>query len=84
MPGMAPSLFELRNLTDDEVVRMHDEQAKTTVVAPQYYLDELNRRSQDRQTRAILRLTKLSVGMTVVITIAIIVNLAIAVEMWMS
>ena len=84
MPGMAHSLYELRNLTDDEVVRRHDDQAKTTVVGTQYYLDELTRRYQERQTKAILRLTKWSVGMTVVITVAIIVNLAIAVNMWLS
>ena len=38
MPGMAHSLYDLLNLTDDEVVRRHDDQAKTTVVGTQYYL----------------------------------------------
>ena len=32
MPGNALSLSALQNLSDEEVVRRHDEQAKTTVV----------------------------------------------------
>ena len=79
MPGMAHSLYDLLNLTDDEVVRRHDDQAKTTVVGTQYYLDELNRRYQKRQTEAMLRLTKCSVDMMFVITFAALVNLGIAV-----
>ena len=83
MPGMAISLSDLRNLSDDELVKRHDDQAKTTVVGTQYYQDELNRRSQDRQTKAMLRLTKWIVAMTAVVTVATVVNVAIAVEMWL-
>ena len=77
MPGMALSLSDLRNLTDDELAKSHDGQAKTTVVGTQYYQDELNRRSQDRQTKAMLRLTRWVTGMTAVVTIATTVNVGV-------
>ena len=81
MPGMALSLSDLRNLTDDELVERHDSQAKTTVVGTQYFLDELNRRYQERQTKAMLRFTKWITVMTAVITSATVINLGIAVGM---
>ena len=77
---MALSLHDLRNLSDGEVVRRHDEQAKTAVVGTQYYLDELNRRYQERQTRETQRLTKCMTIMTAVITGAIIVNIVIGIS----
>ena len=79
MPGMALSLHDLRNLSDEEVVRRYDEQAKATGVGIQHYLDELNRRHQERHTNAMLRLTKWMTFMTVVITVGIIVNIVIGV-----
>ena len=81
MPGMALSLSDLRSLTDDELVERHDYQAKTTVVGTQYFLDELNRRYQERQTKAMLRFTKWITLMTVAITSATVINLGIAVGM---
>ena len=61
-------------------MRRHDEQAKTAVVGTQYYLDELNRRYQERQTRETQRLTKCMTIMTAVITGAIIVNIVIGIS----
>ena len=83
MPGRALSLKDLQNLTDDELVKRHDEQAETTVVGTQYYQDELNRRSLDRQTKAMLRFTKWIVAMTAVVTLATVVNVTIAGEKWL-
>ena len=79
MPGSALSLSDLRNLADGELVERHDSQAKTTVVGTQYFVDELNRRYQERQTKAMLRFTKWITVMTVVITSATVINLGIAV-----
>ena len=77
MPGMALPLHELQNLGDDEVVRKHDEQAKSTFVGTQYFLDELNRRYQERQTKSMLRFTKWITFMTVVVTAATIANVVL-------
>ena len=79
MPGMALTLSDLRNLTDDELVERHDIQAKSTVVGIQYYLDELNRRNQERQTESMLRFTKWITVMTVVITVATLANVVLTV-----
>ena len=81
MPGMALMLSDLQILTDEELVEKHDFQAKTTVVGTQYFMDELNTRYQDRQTKAMLRFTKWITAMTVVITVATLsgVGLSIAV-----
>ena len=79
MPGNALSLSALQNLSDEEVVRRHDEQAKTTVVAIDYFLSELNRRYQKRQADSMLRFTTLIAIMTLVVTTATIINVVIAV-----
>ena len=81
MPGKALSLSDLRNLTEDELVERHDIQARTTVVGTQYFLDELNRRYQERQTKSMMRFTKWITIMTVVITSAMLINLGIAIGM---
>jgi hypothetical protein len=49
--GMAHQLEELRALSDDELVAMHDENAKNTVVGIDYYLNELQRRELSRQAK---------------------------------
>lgn len=78
MPGPALSLSDLRNLTYDELVEKHDYQAKTTVVGIQYFLDELSRRYQERQAEAMLRFTRWITAMTVIITVATLVNVVLA------
>jgi hypothetical protein len=52
---MAHELEELRALSDDELVAMHDENAKNTVVGIDYYLNELQRRELSRQAKASYR-----------------------------
>ena len=75
---MAESLAELRALSDDEVVERYDKQARTTVVGLNFWMEELNRRYQQRQTDSMLRLTKWITLMTVIVTIATLVNVGIA------
>ena len=55
---MALRLAELQELSDDEVIKRYDKIAKHTQVGAQYYMDELNRRYQERQTDSMLRFTK--------------------------
>ena len=78
---MAGTLAQLRELTDAEVVKAYDRQAQSTPVGLQHWADELNRRHQERQTDSILRLTKWITGMTIVITVATLVNVGIAICM---
>lgn len=75
----ARSLADLRGMCVDELISEHDRIAPKTGVTLNYFLNELNRRDQDQQTKAILRYTKWITGMTVVITIATVINLVIAI-----
>lgn len=43
---MSESFADLRALPDDELVKRHDQRAKSTVVGTGAYLEELNRRQQ--------------------------------------
>ena len=78
---MAQPLSELRALTDEEVIRRYDQQAQSTLVGLQHWADELNRRYQERQTNSMLAFTEKINRMTLVITVATIVNVAIALGM---
>ena len=73
--GMSETVAKLREISDDELVRLHDAHAKNTVVGTAHYLAELGRRDQQRATDAMLRYTRQMTRMTVVITIATIINL---------
>ncbi len=71
---MSFRLEELRNISTEDLVKRHDHAAENTVVGVDYYLDELSRRDQEAQTRAMLRLTWLIAGMTGVMVVATIFN----------
>lgn len=73
--GMSETVAKLRQLSDDELVRLHDAHAKNTVVGTAHYLGELERRHQQRATDAMLGYTRQITRLTVVITIATVVNL---------
>jgi hypothetical protein len=49
---MVRSIRALRDNSDDELIAEHGEHAKSTVVGTQYYVDELNRRVQQRALEA--------------------------------
>ena len=79
MPGAgnAETLQRLRALSDDELIALHDAHAPKVVVSTEHYLRELARRDQDRQTPAMLRLTRWITWMTAVVTVATIVNIVL-------
>ena len=74
---MSETVEQLRALTDEELVRRHDHHAQRTVVGTQHYLDELNRRYQERQTASMLRFTKWITIMTIIITVATLANIGL-------
>ena len=65
----AKPLRELRKASEEELVELHDSEAKLTAVGVEYYLNELNRRIQNRQTRSIK-------AMTAIILVATLINTA--------
>lgn len=75
--GHPPTLRQLRELSDDELIDRFDESAQRTSVGVVFYREELRAREAARQTETITRLTWWIAGMTLVVTVATIVNLYI-------
>lgn len=75
---MAETLKQLRALSDDEVIALHDAHAPNVGVSTGHYLQELARRDLDRQTEAMVRYTRQITVMTRVVTGATIVNVVLA------
>ena len=57
---MAYSIKQLRELSDEKLIAQHDEKAKNTVVGTKYYMEELDRRSRERNDKAMFKLTVIS------------------------
>jgi hypothetical protein len=56
-PIYAKSLEELRDLSDDQLIELHDSLAPGTTVGINYYLEELARRRQETANKLITRNT---------------------------
>jgi hypothetical protein len=76
-----PSIAQLRQATETDLITAHDSLAKDTVSGVKYYLDELARREQNRQaetmlgyTGAMLKYTRLMALLTGIVTVATIVS----------
>jgi hypothetical protein len=72
----AGTLRDLRALDEDDLIARHDaiiaSDSARPVVGIEYYLNELARRQVERQTDAMLMLTKLIAAFTAVSTVAVI------------
>jgi hypothetical protein len=71
---MTQSIEELRKLSDKEVIALHDEVAVHTVAGVQFYLDEINRREQNKQTDLMVKYTKQMLMLTVFVAALTVVN----------
>ncbi|MHC4872691.1 MAG: hypothetical protein ACYTFY_12685 [Planctomycetota bacterium] len=71
----AKSWEDLKLLSDEELIKDYDLRADKTIVGINYYLEELRHRDIDRQTSAMLEYTKEIKYMTIVVTIATIINI---------
>lgn len=81
---MSFALKELRAKSDEEIITLHDQIAKLddqiakhAIEKVHYYLNELTRRDQSRQTEAILSYTRRITWMTGIVVLATILNLVI-------
>lgn len=75
---IAPTLAELRAMPDEELIRHYDRTATSTGLSLNFLAAEITRREQSRQTRTIVRLTWAIAAMTLMVTVATIVNVASA------
>lgn len=69
---------ELKNKSDDEIIKLYDKIAQQTSVGLNYYTAELERRSNNRKDETMIKCTKWITFMTFIMTIATLVNLYIA------
>jgi len=72
---MSQTIEQLSKLSDDEIISLHDKAANNTVVGVQFYLDEINRREQNKQTKLMLKYTKYMLWLTILVTFLTIINL---------
>ena len=72
------TLSQLRGFSNERLVELHDELVRNVVFMPKDCLDELNRRSQEAETKAMRQYTLWITVMTAVITVATIANLGVA------
>lgn len=71
----AKSYHDLKAMTEAELIQWHDDLAPRTSLTAPYILEEIARREQARQTDVMLVLTRRITWMTIVITVATLVNL---------
>lgn len=70
----APTYRELREMTEDELIRTHDEHAERTMVGQGFFLDEIIRRQVDRSTQKIVCWTRVILYATLVNLIFVVVS----------
>ena len=71
---MAETIAKLRELSESELIRLHDGRAAHTQVGTAHNLAELSRRDQQQANDEMLRHTRSMTRMTIVITIATIIS----------
>lgn len=76
---MVRSIKTLRETPDEQLIAEHDQLAQNTVVGTQYFMDELNRRVQQRALEAADGLARRAFWLTVANTVLAVVAAVAAV-----
>jgi len=71
---MSHTIKELQEMSDEQIVTEHDRLAQETSIGIKYFLHEVERRAQNRQTEAMLLYARRMSKLTVLITILTVVN----------
>ena len=74
-----PSWVDLQKMSDEDLITEHDRAAKNTVLGTRSYLDELRYRNQARVSAQVERFTRWIFWMTLVVTGATVINVAVLV-----
>lgn len=78
--GMTPTFEGMREMTDGELLEVYNQQAKNTSIGLAFLRDEIQRREQNRQTRTMVTLTWSIAVMTLVVTVATLINVWLVVQ----
>jgi hypothetical protein len=71
-------------MSDEELIKAHDEAAPLTMVGIDWYREELNRRAQERDTAAMHELTRWTVRLAVISTgVAILALIVAVISLWL-
>jgi hypothetical protein len=73
-PLYAPTLQELRGMSEADLIASHDAVAKGAVIGHEFYLSELVRRDVARQTSKLVKLTWCIALLTAVNVVVIVVQ----------
>ncbi len=73
----AKSLNELKSLSDEDLIRLHDDAANNTIVGINYFLEELRSREAAKINSQVAKLTFWIFWLTLIVTIATLINLYI-------
>ena len=71
---------DLKNVPLDELIKEYDEHAKRTVVGIDYYAREIDRRQTEHSNRIMVNCTIAIAIMTLVMTIATVINVCLFVR----
>ncbi|MFH1367937.1 MAG: hypothetical protein ABII64_02295 [Elusimicrobiota bacterium] len=66
---MVETLKELKSMSDEELFKVYDEVAKQTGKSTSFYITEINRRDQEKQTSIMIKCTKWITFMTFIMMI---------------
>lgn len=75
--GMCHTYNELRNMSDEDLIKFYDCEAQNTVVGTAYYREELSRRDAMRINDSMLKCTKWITAMTAIMLFTTLINVAI-------
>ena len=74
---LAPDLKKLKSMSDEEVVSTYNRLSKSTQVGTNFFMEEIRYREASKLNTQIVSMTRWITVLTVVITIATIVNVIV-------
>jgi hypothetical protein len=77
---MPKSFREIKNTSDEQLIKEYDEIAKTTVFGTFFYLDEIRARENSKVSASVEKFTKWVFWLTFVVTASTVINLALYVS----
>lgn len=83
--GMAKTLAELKRLSKNELIKLHDDETPNTIVGVGFYREEIARREQEEHADTMLALTRSVQRVTWFIALLTLANLAaVFVSIWVT
>ena len=76
---MSATIAELRDLTDEQIIALHDEAAINTSVGTDYWMREMERRAYNRSASATQHLARVTLTLSIVAAVTGVLALVVAV-----